>query len=107
VPRRVSLECKNGLYELVIRVPLKIETEQKAIVVGEEDLPLFHMTRREQEVMQLVCAHKTNKEIANSLHLSERTVKFHVSSLLLKSGCESRAVVAFRYGRASERGSER
>jgi DNA-binding CsgD family transcriptional regulator len=42
------------------------------------------LTRREEEVLSGVMRSLANKEIAASLNLSERTVKFHVSSLLAK-----------------------
>jgi DNA-binding CsgD family transcriptional regulator len=42
------------------------------------------LTRREEEVLGGVMRRFSNKEIAALLSLSERTVKFHVSSLLTK-----------------------
>lgn len=48
------------------------------------------LTPRQTEVLSLVRARKQNKEIAWDLHISERTVKFHVSRLLELHGVESR-----------------
>lgn len=48
------------------------------------------LTRREQEVLAGVAEQLSNKEIAAHLNLSERTVKFHVSSLLEKFRVRSR-----------------
>jgi DNA-binding CsgD family transcriptional regulator len=42
------------------------------------------LTRREDEVLSGLMKSLANKEIAANLNLSERTVKFHVSSLLAK-----------------------
>lgn len=42
------------------------------------------LTPREKEVLQLLAQGKTNKEIASALVITERTVKFHVSSILRK-----------------------
>jgi len=42
------------------------------------------LTRREEEVLAGLMNSLANKEIAANLNLSERTVKFHVSSLLAK-----------------------
>jgi DNA-binding CsgD family transcriptional regulator len=42
------------------------------------------LTRREEEVLAGLMESLANKEIAANLNLSERTVKFHVSSLLAK-----------------------
>jgi DNA-binding CsgD family transcriptional regulator len=43
-----------------------------------------HLSRRQQQVLDGVVANLANKEIAARLNISERTVKFHVSSLLTK-----------------------
>ena len=48
------------------------------------------VSRREQEVLDGILQHQTNKEIAKRLNVSERTVKFHVSSLLAKFGVNDR-----------------
>jgi len=45
---------------------------------------------REQEVLDGILNHLSNKEIAALLQVSERTVKFHVSSLLAKFGVSDR-----------------
>lgn len=49
------------------------------------------LTSREQQVLEAVLENLSNKEIANKLHISERTVKFHVSRLLEKFGVHRRA----------------
>ena len=43
-----------------------------------------NLTQREREVLDALLENLANKEIADRLHISERTVKFHVSSLLEK-----------------------
>ena len=48
------------------------------------------ISRREQEVLDGVLQSLANKEIASKLNVSERTVKFHVSSLLAKFGVTDR-----------------
>jgi DNA-binding CsgD family transcriptional regulator len=59
------------------------------------------LTRREQQVLAGVADELTNKEIAARLHLSERTVKFHISALLKKFRVRSRmALVREAYGTA-------
>jgi DNA-binding NarL/FixJ family response regulator len=49
-----------------------------------------NVTRREHEVLRLVGQRLRNREIADRLHLSERTVETHVSSLLAKTGLTNR-----------------
>ena len=50
----------------------------------------IRLTRREEEVLDGIVRSLANKEIASELNLSERTVKFHVSSLLAKFKVRSR-----------------
>jgi DNA-binding CsgD family transcriptional regulator len=60
------------------------EKAQKLLEAGRSVKSHVKLTRREEEVLNGVVRSLANKEIAASLHLSERTVKFHVSSLLAK-----------------------
>jgi DNA-binding CsgD family transcriptional regulator len=51
----------------------------------------FGLTRREHEVLDLICAEQTNAEIAAKLFLSVKTVDHHVSAILAKLGVPTRA----------------
>ncbi len=57
---------------------------------GRASISPVRLSRREQEVLAGVVRNLANKEIAAQLYLSERTVKFHVSSLLAKFGVRDR-----------------
>jgi RNA polymerase sigma factor (sigma-70 family) len=52
------------------------------------------LTEREREVLALVAEGKSNKEIAQALKVTERTVEFHVSNILSKLGLTSRVEAA-------------
>ncbi|MGU3472364.1 response regulator [Paenibacillus sp. D51F] len=59
------------------------------------------LTEREKEVLLLVAEGQANKEIAEELHISIKTVKTHVSNLLMKCEVDDRtqlAVYAHRKG---------
>jgi len=60
------------------------EKAEKLLQAGHSVGSAVKLTRREEEVLGGVMRSLANKEIAASLNLSERTVKFHVSSLLTK-----------------------
>src|SRR5215217_5880839 len=52
------------------------------------------LTDREAEVLRLLARGKANKQIASGLYVSEKTVKAHVSSILMKLGVHSRTQAA-------------
>jgi DNA-binding NarL/FixJ family response regulator len=65
------------------------------------------LTGREAEVLALVAAGRSNREIAASLVLSPKTVARHLSNIFAKLGVSSRtqaAAYAFEHGLATERG---
>ncbi|MCW2959413.1 MAG: transcriptional regulator, LuxR family, partial [Solirubrobacterales bacterium] len=59
------------------------------------------LSRRELEVMRLVAGGLTNRQIAEQLVLSTRTVDMHVRSILAKLRCRTRTEAA---GRAAQLG---
>jgi DNA-binding CsgD family transcriptional regulator len=63
---------------------------EKLLQAGRSVGSPIKLTRREEEVLGGVMRSLANKEIAAALNLSERTVKFHVSSLLAKFGVRGR-----------------
>jgi DNA-binding NarL/FixJ family response regulator len=52
------------------------------------------LTARELEVLRLIVAGRSNKDIGTALFISEATVKTHVNSLLSKLGVEDRTQAA-------------
>ena len=49
------------------------------------------LTKREQEVFELLVLNKTTKDIADTLNISEKTVRNHISNTMQKLGVKSRA----------------
>ncbi|MFQ5587470.1 MAG: response regulator [Nitrospiria bacterium] len=56
----------------------------------------YHLSHREIEVLQLVARGKSNKEIANDLDLSEKTVKNHLRNIFLKMDVDDRTKAAIQ-----------
>jgi two-component system, NarL family, response regulator LiaR len=54
----------------------------------------YHLTEREQELLQLLVHGLSNSEIADQLTISLSTVKFHISSILNKLNVSSRTEAA-------------
>jgi len=49
------------------------------------------LSARERQVLRLVARGRSNKQIAGELVITERTVKFHMTSILNKLGADNRA----------------
>jgi len=86
-------------YELMI-VPREslldaaAERAQELLAAGRALGAGVKVSRREQEVLDCVLQGCANKEIACKLNVAERTVKFHVSSLLAKFGVTDRVALS-------------
>jgi len=49
------------------------------------------LTEREKEVFDLLIKNKTTKDIADTLNISEKTVRNHISNTIQKLGVKGRA----------------
>lgn len=56
--------------------------------------PLDSLTAREQQILDLIAAGRSNKEIGLQLSLTEKTVKYYVSNILLKLHVRNRVEAA-------------
>ena len=50
----------------------------------------YQISKRESEVVQLICKGKSNQDISDSLFISVQTVKDHIHRIFLKTGVKNR-----------------
>jgi DNA-binding CsgD family transcriptional regulator len=94
---RVHLEAALAAFE---RLGAKVELARLRSGGGERG-PAAALSARERQVLVLVAAGKTNRQIASQLGISEHTVARHVSSIFNKIGVSSRTAAsafAFEHG---------
>ena len=111
VARRVITDLSASIRELTQRELFSQEAfkslpKEKPIPERQVLAERFGgLTEREREVAVLIARGKANREIADILVVSHRTVETHVSTILSKLGVLSRSRIAVwnRRGRAYER----
>lgn len=76
------------------RIRLGLEDGSGAVVSGGDGAGELRLTDRELEVLRLVAAGRSNREIAGELFISPKTASVHVSNILGKLGVASRGEAA-------------
>ena len=70
------------------------------------DPRLASLTPQERRILDLIAEGRTNRQIAETMFLAEKTVKNYVSNLLAKLGMESRTQAATFAARLNERSAQ-
>jgi DNA-binding NarL/FixJ family response regulator len=73
-----------------------IDTFPSADTGPAEPVPLGRLSKREREVAGLVARGLSNKELADELHISVRTVKAHLTAIFSKTGYRDRLELAIK-----------
>jgi len=96
--RRLELEAARGLFQrlnaesCLARIAAQFERDTSQ--------PAGPLSEREVQVLRLVASGKTNREIAEELFISEKTVARHMSNIFDKLGVSTRAAAtAWAYQR--------
>lgn len=71
---------------------LRIQRAAPAAIAGQR--PALDLSRTETEIMRLMVEGLTNREIAERVHLSQNTIKFHVRQILQRAGASNRTELA-------------
>ena len=92
----------QSLYEAIRTVASGGYWSDRAVRATANGAPLPpRLTRRELQVLRVILEGATNKDVAQKLHISEDTVKHHVTKLFDKTGASSRlelVTYAIRHG---------
>jgi two-component system, NarL family, response regulator LiaR len=88
--RRAIKAASEGQVQLSPQAAARLLREVRTPEVAPPDA----LTERENDVLKLLAQGKANKEIARDLFIGEKTVKTHVSNILLKLGVQSRTQAA-------------
>ena len=86
--RKAIKAAANGQVQLAPEAASRLMREMRQPTAKEA------LTARELDVLKLVSAGRSNKEIARALQIGEKTVKTHVSSILAKLDVQSRTQAA-------------
>ncbi len=94
-----SAELKKAIFTIVqgetyIQPSLIPALNSKMIEKSADEVRIDALTRRESEVLKLLAVGMYNKEVAERLDISERTVKNHVSNIFKKLGVTDRTQAA-------------
>ncbi|WP_246868780.1 LuxR C-terminal-related transcriptional regulator [Saccharopolyspora sp. ASAGF58] len=74
-------------------IDFALEVKRHARPRADDNVHPMPLTRRERQIAELVAQGKTNKEIAESLVIAQRTVEGHVQNILTKLDFSSRAQI--------------
>jgi DNA-binding NarL/FixJ family response regulator len=100
-----KITASLGRDGVMVHIPLEVITKllQPRVMFGIVN----DFTAREDQVLKALVRGLANKEIAKELSLSERTVKFHVSSLLAKTKTKSRFDLLILYSGMEKNGESK
>ena len=79
---------KGGIY-ITRMLTGELAEDLSQIYQGNQELPSEPLTTREREVLKLIAEGKPNKEIANFLYISVRTVESHRANIMKKLNLEN------------------
>jgi DNA-binding NarL/FixJ family response regulator len=91
---RILEATAHGEATLDPSLTQRVFTEMRRSIQKEEAAAFTDLTTQEMQVLALIAEGKTNREIAETLFLSEGTVRNYVSSILSKLSVSNRAEAA-------------
>lgn len=90
-------ERESNAIHIRKRRPVKEDDGRlKNYFLFEEPLSGIYLTRRESQVLYLICHGLTNKEVAKKMGLSARTTEYYIKNIREKTATTSKQNLIFR-----------
>jgi len=114
IPPSELVQAVREAYQGKVQLHPEVARKLMILAAAKEEPKISHaatgtensLTDREQEVLQLIADGMNNREIADNLVISEKTVKTHVSNILNKLHLDDRtqaAIYALRHGLTTDK----
>ena len=84
-----SILVKKIKSEGIVGATQAVESETPLNMSDKADNNPFDLTKRERQILQLAVSGKTNKDIAEELNISKRTIEVHRFNLMKKMGVKN------------------
>jgi len=95
-----------GEGESLLNPSLALRVLERLRTGPHEDQRLASLTPQERRILELITEGRTNRQIADTMILAEKTVKNYISNLLAKLGVERRTQAATFAARLEERSAQ-
>ncbi|MBF2046539.1 MAG: response regulator [Leptolyngbya sp. IPPAS B-1204] len=89
-----SVAAGASWWDATATTEIRAAFEANSSATSKADQPTVVLTRREQEILALIAAGKTNQEIAQMLYIAPGTVRVHVHAILQKLEVRDRTQAA-------------
>jgi len=106
-------EIKNSIFKVMnnqVCFSNQLSENYLKLLIGKLKLNVFangELSKREKEILLLICNQHSTKEIAEKLFLSEKTISWHRENIMLKTGSKNMAglvMYAYRHRLINENG---
>jgi DNA-binding NarL/FixJ family response regulator len=96
LPRAIIAVSGGGVWMPRTLISNFLDRMLRSRTQGRDAATQQRLSQREREVLDCILKNQSNKEISSTLHISESTVKFHMSQLFQKFGVRRRADLILR-----------
>lgn len=94
-PAEVYMNALRIVNEGSLWMPRRVLAKfVERVIANPKTITSHSLSDRERQVLELLVAGRTNKEIGSELGIEERTVKLHVSRLMRKVGVDNRIALS-------------